>query len=57
VEKGASLNIAQVGGLSQAGPGVVNNRGEIVGIGTPPGVPRYNAYLKGQAFLLIPDRR
>lgn len=56
VDKGASLKITNVGGLSQTGPGIVNDRGEIVGIGVPRGVARYNSYKKGQAFLLIPER-
>jgi probable HAF family extracellular repeat protein len=54
VSKNASLQIAQVGPLSQAGPGVINDRGEIAGIGVPPGVPRWQAFISGRAFLLIP---
>lgn len=57
VDKRASLEITNVGGLSQTGPGIVNDRGEIVGIGVPHGVARYNSYKLGRAFLLIPERR
>ncbi|MBV9698494.1 MAG: hypothetical protein JO078_00050 [Candidatus Eremiobacteraeota bacterium] len=56
VDKGAPLRITAVGGASLAGPGIVNARGDIVGIGVPPGVPRYNDYRRGQPFLLIPER-
>ena len=54
VAKNASLQIAVVGPYSEAGPEVINDRGDIAGIGVRPGVPHYKAYLKGRAFLLIP---
>lgn len=55
VEKDPALRIVQVGPASQAGAGVFNDRGEIAGIGVRPGVPRWKAFEKGRAFLLIPD--
>ena len=50
----APLIIRAVGPLSLAGLGVINDRGEIAGLGTPPGVPRSKWSLKSRAFILIP---